>query len=76
MKLVKCIPEFYFFTVFMENRNIISKIKRSKVTDYAALMIGDVHLLFIAHFMNIFSFLWVDLLLILVLVLQQNFLNC
>ena len=36
MKLVKCIPEFYF-TVFLKNRNIISKIKRSKVTDYAAL---------------------------------------
>ena len=26
-----------FFTVFLKNRNIISKIKRSKVTDYAAL---------------------------------------
>ena len=25
------------FTVFLKNRNIISKIKRSKVTDYAAL---------------------------------------
>ena len=28
---------FNFFTVFLKNRNIISKIKRSKVTDYAAL---------------------------------------
>ena len=28
---------FSFFTVFLKNRNIISKIKRSKVTDYAAL---------------------------------------
>ena len=26
-----------FFTVFLKKRNIISKIKRSKVTDYAAL---------------------------------------
>ena len=26
-----------FFTVFLKNRNIFSKIKRSKVTDYAAL---------------------------------------
>ena len=26
-----------FFTVFLKNRNIISKIKRSKVTDNAAL---------------------------------------
>ena len=25
------------FTVFLKNRNISSKIKRSKVTDYAAL---------------------------------------
>ena len=35
--MVKCIPEFEFFTVFLKNRNISSKIKRSKVTDYAAL---------------------------------------
>ena len=28
-----------FFTVFLKNRNISSKIKRSKVTDYAALKI-------------------------------------
>ena len=26
-----------FFTVFLKNRNVSSKIKRSKVTDYAAL---------------------------------------
>ena len=26
-----------FFTVFLENRNISSRIKRPKVTDYAAL---------------------------------------
>ena len=37
MKLVKCIPEIKCFTVFLKNRNIISKIKRSKVSDYAAL---------------------------------------
>ena len=38
-KLVKCILNFSFFTVFFKNRNIISKIKRSKTTDYAALII-------------------------------------
>ena len=27
-----------FFTVFLKNRNISSKFKRSKVTDYAALI--------------------------------------
>ena len=36
MKLVKCMPEF-FFTEFLKNRKISSKIKRSNVTDYAAL---------------------------------------
>ena len=37
-KLEKCLPEFLvFFTVFLKNRNICSKIKRSKVADYAAL---------------------------------------
>ena len=30
-----------FFTVFLKNRNISSKIKRSKVTDYAALRIEN-----------------------------------
>ena len=29
---------FYFFNVFLTNRDIISKNKRSKVTDYAALI--------------------------------------
>ena len=28
------------FTVFLKNRNIISKIRRSKVTDYAALRVS------------------------------------
>ena len=37
MKMVKCLPEFEHFTVFMKNRNFISKIRMSKVTDYAAL---------------------------------------
>ena len=29
---------FSYFTVFLKNRNIISKIERSKVIDYAALI--------------------------------------
>ena len=28
---------FSFFTVFLKNKNIIFKIRRSQVTDYAAL---------------------------------------
>ena len=38
--MVKCLPEIEFlFTVFLKNRNLmISKIRRSKVTDYAALI--------------------------------------
>ena len=35
-KMVKCLPEFEYFTVFLKNKNIIFKIRRSKVTDYAA----------------------------------------
>ena len=31
--MVKCLPEFEYFTVLLKNRNFISKIKRSKVTD-------------------------------------------
>ena len=31
---------FSIFTAFLKNRNIISKMKRSKVTDYAALRLG------------------------------------
>ena len=30
---------FVFFTMFLKNRNIITKIKSSKVTDYAALTV-------------------------------------
>ena len=36
--MVKCLPEFEYFTAFLKNKNIIFKIRRSKVTDYAALM--------------------------------------
>ena len=36
--MVKCLPELEYFTVFLKNKNIIFKIRRSKVTDYAALM--------------------------------------
>ena len=35
--MVKCLPEFEYFSVFLKNKNIIFKITRSKVTDYAAL---------------------------------------
>ena len=37
MKTVNCLPDFEYFTVFLKNKNIIFKIRRSKVTDYAAL---------------------------------------
>ena len=39
MKMVKCLPEFEYFTVFLKNSNFISKIRISKVTDYAALIL-------------------------------------
>ena len=35
--MVKCLPELEYFTVFLKNNNIIFKIRRVKVTDYAAL---------------------------------------
>ena len=35
--MVKCLPQFEYFTVFLKNRNFISKIRISKVTDYTAL---------------------------------------
>ena len=35
--MVKYIPELELLTVFLKNRNFISKIRRSKITDYAAL---------------------------------------
>ena len=39
MKMVKCLPEYEYFTMFLKNKNIIFKIRRSKVTDYAALSV-------------------------------------
>ena len=36
--MLKCLPEFeYFYCVLEKKKNIIFKIRRSKVTDYAAL---------------------------------------
>ena len=35
--MVKSLPEFEYFAVFLKNRKIISKIRRSKITDCAAL---------------------------------------
>ena len=35
--MVKCLPEFEYFYCVLEEKNIIFKIRRSKVTDYAAL---------------------------------------
>ena len=35
--MVKCLPENEYFYCDLENKNIIFKIRRSKVTDYAAL---------------------------------------
>ena len=37
MKMVKCLPEFEYFYCILENKNFIPNIRRSKVTDYAAL---------------------------------------
>ena len=39
MKMVKCLPEYEYFTVFLKKKqkNIVFKIRRSKTTDYAAL---------------------------------------
>ena len=38
--MVKNLPEFEYFYCVLENKNIILKIRRSKVTDYAALKGG------------------------------------
>ena len=35
--MVKCLPEFEYFYCVLESKNIIFEIRRSKVTDYAAL---------------------------------------
>ena len=40
--MVKCLPVFEYFTVFLKNKNIISKIRRSKFTDYATLTLCSV----------------------------------
>ena len=37
--MLKCLPEFEYFTVFLKNRKFIEKIRRSKVTDYAVLIV-------------------------------------
>ena len=39
-KMVKYLPEFEYFSAFLKNKNIIFKIRRLKVTDYAALNNG------------------------------------
>ena len=51
--MVKCLPEFEYFTVFLKNKNIIFKIRRSKVTDYAALTVN----------IGVMRFLWLHVLL-------------
>ena len=38
--MVKCLPEFEYFYCVLENKNIIFRIRRSKVTDYAALRVN------------------------------------
>ena len=35
--MVKCLPKFEYFNCVLKNKNINFKIRRSKVTDYAAL---------------------------------------
>ena len=37
--MVNCLPEFEYFTVFLKNKNNIFKIRRSNVTDFAALRV-------------------------------------
>ena len=41
--MVKCLPEFEYFYCVLENKNIIFKIRRLKVTDYAALRNTPTH---------------------------------
>ena len=40
--MVKRLPEFEYFYCVLENKNTIFKIRRSKVTDYAPLIVIDV----------------------------------
>ena len=42
MKMVKTLPEFEYFTVFLNNRNFFSKMRIFKVTDYAAISRGPI----------------------------------
>ena len=44
---------YTWILVFLKNRNIISKMKRSKVTDYAALTLYIVGLHFLFKFVQI-----------------------
>ena len=54
--MVKRLPEFDIFTAFLKNKNIIFKIRRSKVTDYAALKgCWVVFLIFFLNFNRILS---------------------
>ena len=54
--MVKYLPEFEFFYYFLENRNFISKIRRSKVTDYAALSPSWVSLIYQVAKFNLHNF--------------------
>ena len=38
MKIVKCLPEFEYFYCILEKYKLFSKIRISKVTDYAAFI--------------------------------------
>ena len=40
--MVKGLPEFEHFTVFLKNIKFVSKIRRSKITNYAALSVKNV----------------------------------
>ena len=42
--MVKCLSEFEYCFCILENRIFISKIRRSKVTDYAALNKANISL--------------------------------
>ena len=44
--MVKCLPEFEYFYCVLKNKNIIFKIRRSKVTDYVALNYHDCTVLY------------------------------
>ena len=50
--MVKCLPEFKYFTVRLKNIKFISKIRRSKVIDYAALNKAIDMIKIVMHFLN------------------------